>query len=75
MKKNGNKIDRPEDQMPLLAKSATRAAYRRAIKKGNTVLISDNGSIFKTFPNGEREFVKKIQRAKQMKKGEIIKIK
>lgn len=61
--------------MHFLFKSATRAAYRQALKEGNTVLISHDGSIFRTLPNGEWEFVKKARPAKEMKKGEIIEIK
>jgi ribosomal protein S6 len=80
MKKNApikriRDISRSEEDMALLAKAATRAAYKKAIRERNVVLISDNGSIFKTLPNGEREFVKKIRRAKEMTKGETIEIK
>jgi hypothetical protein len=64
-KKKVSDINRSEEDMALLAKPATRAAYRKAIRNGNTVLISDNGGIFKTLPSGEREFVKRSGRLKK----------
>jgi hypothetical protein len=63
-----------EDQIPELAKLATKLAYRQVLASGSSVLISKNGEIRRVFPNGSTEFVMKSVRAIRMRKGTVIKI-
>lgn len=64
-----------EEQIPELAKSATKSAYRRVLASGNSVLVSKDGEIRRIYPDGSAEFVKAGVPAVKMRKGTIIKIK
>jgi hypothetical protein len=64
-----------EEQIPKLAKIATKMAYKRVLASGISVLISKNGEIRRVFPNGSTEFVMKNVPDVRMRKGTIIKIK
>lgn len=75
MSRNDKKIRATEEQIPELAKSATKSAYRRVLASGNTVLVSKDGEIRRIYPDGSAEFVKKSVPAIKMQKGTIIKIK
>jgi hypothetical protein len=63
-----------EEQIPKLAKSATKSAYQRALASGNSVLISKNGETRRAYPDGSTEFVAKNEPARKMKKGTVITI-
>ena len=64
-----------ENQIPALAREATRSAYRRALNSGGSVLISKNGEIRRINPDGTSSVVKKLAPRTKMRKGTIIKIK
>lgn len=68
-------IQATEGQIPELAKSATKSAYRRVLASGNSVLVSKDGEIRRIYPDGSVEFVKEGVPAVKMRKGTIIKIK
>jgi hypothetical protein len=44
-----------------MAGSAFASARQQALNAGNSVLQSEQGSIYEIFPDGRREFVKKIE--------------
>ncbi len=64
-----------EEQIPELAKVATKSAYKRVLASGNSVLVSKDGEIRRVYPDGSTEFVTKSIPAVRMRKGTIIKIK
>ncbi len=68
-------IPATEEQIPELAKIATKSAYRSVLASGNSVMISKNGKIRRVFPDGSMEFVAKTTPDVRMRKGTIIKIK
>lgn len=67
-------VQETENQIPALARSATRSAYRRALSSGS-VLIFKNGEIRRINPDGTSIVVKKLAPRTKMRKGTIIKIK
>ena len=75
MSKVNKSIQAAEEQIPELAKSATKSAYRRVLASGNSVLVSQDGEIRRIYPDGSAEFVKKGVPAIKIQKGTIIKIK
>ncbi len=64
-----------EEQIPKLAKSATKSAYQRVLASGNSVLISKNSETHRAYPDGSTEFVVKNVPDIRMRKGTVIKIK
>lgn len=74
-----DKPERPihytEEQIPELAKSATKSAFKRAIAAGNSVLVSENGEIRRVLPDGTYQVVKKNAPFVKVEKGKIIRIK
>ena len=75
MSKVNKTIQATEEQIPELAKSATKSAYRRVLASGNSVLVSKDGEIRRIYPDGSAEFVKRSVPAVKMQRGTIIKIK
>lgn len=75
MNKVNKVIETTEEQIPQLAKTATKLAYKKVLASGSSVLISKNGEIRRVFPDGSTEFVTKSVPAIRMRKGTIIKIK
>lgn len=63
-----------ENQIPALARIATRSAYLRALSSGS-VLILKNREIRRIDPDGTSSVVKKLAPRTKMRKGTIIKIK
>ena len=47
-----------EEHIPELAQSAVTQAYWQALASGNSVLQSENGSIYEVFPDGTRKLIK-----------------
>lgn len=75
MDKSKRTIQYTEEQIPELAKSATKSAYQRAIAAGNSILVSENGEIRRVFPDGTYQVVKKNAPFAKVEKGKIIRIK
>jgi hypothetical protein len=67
-------VEITEEQIPELAKYATKSAYKKSLALGNSVLISKNGEIQRVNPDGTTEFVMKSEPTSKMKKGTIITI-
>lgn len=61
-----------EDEIPALAVTATSKAYQQALASGSTVLVSDKGGIWEVFPNGTRQFVKKVPARVSVTEGETF---
>lgn len=49
-----------EEQIPLLAEAALRAAYWQTLMSGHSVLIEDGDALVEVFPDGTRRFVKAL---------------
>jgi hypothetical protein len=54
-------IQNLESQFPPLSGSAFAAARKQALDAGLSVLESEGGAIYETFPDGSRKLVKKIE--------------
>jgi hypothetical protein len=54
-------IQNLESQFPPLSGSAFSAARKQALDAGLSVLESEDGAIYETFPDGSRKLVKKIE--------------
>ena len=50
-----------EEQFPLLAEQAFKAAGQRTLDAGLSVLESEGSFIYEVFPNGHRRVVKQIE--------------
>ena len=59
-----------EEHIPELAQSAATQAYWQTLASGNSVLLSENGTIYEVFPDGTRTIVKKIAPPTLVKEGE-----
>jgi len=53
-------IQKLENQFPAVSGSAFASARQRVLESGQSVLQSENGVIYRVFPDGRREEVKKI---------------
>jgi len=67
-------LNQTEQQVPKLARSATSAAYRRAIRTGS-VLVYRNGELQKVEAGGKYQVVKKLERRVRISKGSTFEIK
>ena len=56
-----SEIERLESQFPPVSGSAFAAARDHVLESGQSVLQSENGSIYEVFPDGRRIFVKQIE--------------
>jgi len=65
-------IDYLEEHIPELAEVAFKQAYWAALASGNSVLISENGSLVEVFPDGRREFKKKLPLWTAVKPGQKL---
>ena len=59
-----------EEHIPELAQSAVTQAYWQALASGNSVLQSENGTIYELFPDGTRKIVKAITPPTAVRVGE-----
>lgn len=50
-----------ENQFPAASGSAFAAARAQVLASGQSILISEQGSIYRVFPDGRREVVKRIE--------------
>lgn len=65
-------IDYLEEHIPELAEVAFKQAYWSALASGSSVLISENGSLIEVFPDGKREFRKKLPSWTPVKRGQKL---
>jgi hypothetical protein len=59
-----------EEHIPELAQSAVTQAYWQALASGNSVLQSENGTIYELFPDGTQKIVKAITPPTAVRVGE-----
>ena len=50
-----------ENQFPAESGSAFAAAREKVLSSGQSILISEQGTIYRIFPDGRREVVKRIE--------------
>ena len=67
-------VSQIDKKVPELAQRATNAAYRRALKNGNTVVVAREGKLSRVHPDGRVEVIKKIPADVKVKKGTVIHI-
>lgn len=63
-----------EARFPALAARAVKAAYKRTLKAGNSVLIVSNGSLIKVNPDKSREVIRELPKSTKIPKGTTFKI-
>ena len=61
MPTNEDALNYLEAQIPELAKSAVTVAYWQTLAAGQSVLESDQGTIYEVFPDGTRKAIKEIE--------------
>ena len=66
--KTASTSTRGENEIPRLAKKATRAAFNRAIKRGN-VLVYDQGELRDVDATGKITVIKKMEARSRVAKG------
>lgn len=64
-----------ESQFPALSGQAFAAARQRVLASGQSVLQTEGAFVFRVFPDGRKEMVKRIEPATPVKPGTIYKIK
>ncbi len=68
-------IDFLEEQIPELAEIALKQAYWQVLASGHSVLQAEDGALYRVFPDGKREFVKKLEPKVPVTQGKKILIK
>jgi hypothetical protein len=63
-----------ENRFPAVSGSAFAEARERVLASGQSVLQSQDGLIYEVFPDGRREFVKKIEPPTTVEPGKMITI-
>jgi hypothetical protein len=53
-------LDFLEQQIPILAETATKQAYWQTLASGDKVMIAEDGFLIEVSPDGSREMIKKI---------------
>ena len=61
MPEQESEIQRLESQLPLISGSAFTAARNLVLASGQSVLVSEKDVIYRVFPDGRREMVKRIE--------------
>lgn len=64
-----NQIEFIEQQFPANAWMAFAHAQQQAFAQGRNVLVSDDGAIYRVFPDGSKVFVKKIKPLVKVQRG------
>ena len=53
-------LDFLEQQIPVLAETATKQAYWQTLASGDSVMIAENGQLIEISPDGSRKVLKEI---------------
>ena len=53
-------LDYLEQQIPLLAETATKQAYWQTLASGDKVIIAENGQLIEVSPNSSKRVLKEI---------------
>jgi len=67
-------IETLENEFPLKATGAFRAAYLAALKAGNSVLVAIDGHLVRVSPDGSRETIRRIPKPRIIAPGTKFKI-
>jgi hypothetical protein len=62
-------LDYLEAQIPGLSAAAVDVAYWQALSSGQAVLVSDDGGIYRVFPDGTKTHLKSTAKALSMPVG------
>ena len=63
-----------ESEFPALSGSAFAAARDRVLASGQSVLQSEDGNIYEVFPDGQRRWIKKIEKRTKVVRGSKLSI-
>lgn len=61
-----------EEHIPELAEVAFKQAYWAALASGNSVLISEKGSLMEVFPDGKKKFIKRLSPSTPVIRGQRL---
>ena len=59
---NEQELNYLEQQIPILAETATKQAYWQTLASGDKVMIAEDGKLIEVSPDGSREIIKEIER-------------
>lgn len=59
---NEQEINYLEQQIPILAETATKQAYWQTLASGDKVMIAENGKLIEVSPDGSRKIIKEIEK-------------
>lgn len=68
------RIEQLEEEFLTKSSSAFAAAYKRARASGQTVVISQEGSLYKILPDGRKKLLKRLEKPTPVKLGHKIHI-
>ena len=68
-------LDYLEEHNPELAEVAFKQAYWAALASGSSVLVTENGSLVEVFPDGTRNFIKKLPAWIPVQRGQKLELK
>lgn len=62
---NEQELNYLEQQIPILAETATKQAYWQTLASGDKVMVAEDGKLIEVSPDGSRKIIKEI--GKQLK--------
>ena len=62
MRLNEQELDYLEQQIPILAETATKQAYWQTLALGDKVMIAEDGKLIEVSPDGSRKVIKEIEK-------------
>jgi hypothetical protein len=65
-------IQQLENQFPAVSGSAFPAAWQRVLDSGQSVLQSQDGTIYEVFPDGHRVAVKQVEPPSHFASGSVF---
>lgn len=59
---NEQELNYLEQQIPILAETATKQAFWKTLASGDKVMIAEDGKLIEVSPDGSRKIVKEIEK-------------
>jgi len=59
---NEQELNYLEQQIPILAETATKQAYWQTLASGDKVMIAEDGKLIEVSPDGSREIIREIEK-------------
>ena len=59
---NEKELNYLEQQIPILAETATKQAYWQTLASGDKVMIAEDGKLIEVSPDGSRKIIKEIEK-------------